>query len=392
MSHLKPKPEAADVRRPGHHRPRGRLLRVRVGVGKGAVHLFVQLPQESDRLEVLASAELVGYPRARLTRVVEVQHRRDRVDPQSVDVEAVEPEARAARQERPHLVAAVVEHECLPVGMEALARIGVLEQVGAVEEREPVLVAREVGRDPVEDDADPGIVQLVDERHEVGRRAVPRGRREVASGLVAPRPVERMLHDREQLDVREPGLLHVLDQARRDLAVRAPAPVLAALPRTEVELVDRDRRVEPVIARRGTASTARRATRSRDRRRPIRCAVAARPGTRTDRPSRPDIRCARRSRTCRPRPATSPGTARSRCPNCPTGSSASAPRVQPLPAPSTDTRCALGAHTEKRTPSGSTWAPRRSYRRKCRPSLNRWRSSEVSTVIGWCSCGRSRVG
>ena len=90
---LEAEPEPADVRRSRHHRPRRRLLRVGVRVGKRAVHLFVQLPEESDRLEVLASAELVGDPLARLTRVVEVQHRRDGVDPQAVDVVAVEPEA-----------------------------------------------------------------------------------------------------------------------------------------------------------------------------------------------------------------------------------------------------------------------------------------------------------
>ena len=237
----------------------------------------------------------------------------------------------------------------------------------------------------------PRLVQLVDERHEVGRRAVPGGRREVASGLVAPRPVEGMLHDREQLDVRETGLLHVLDQARRKLAVRAPAPVLAALPRAEVELVDRHGRVEPVMRAARLHPLRRRSTRSSDRRRPIRCAAATPPGTRTDRPCRPDIRCGHRSRTCRPRRATSPRT-----PGPDAGTAHRFERVgaarPAVPRPSTETRCALGAHTEKRTPSGSTWAPRRSYKRKCRPSLNRWRSSEVSTVIGWCSCGRSRVG
>ena len=51
--------------------------------------------------------------------------------------------------------------------MEALARVGVLEQVRAVEVREAVLVVREVRRHPVEDHADAGLVQLVDERHEV---------------------------------------------------------------------------------------------------------------------------------------------------------------------------------------------------------------------------------
>ena len=166
----------------------------------------------------------------------------------------------------------------------------------------------------------------------------------------------------------------------------------AAAHEPEVHLVDRDRRVEPLT----------RAARlhplrvvplvGQGRRRPSRCAAAARPGTRTGRPSRPGTRCAHRSRTCRPSPATQPGNA--------TGPDAGAARpararrrraVQPLPAPSTDTRSRVGRpHREAHAARVRRCAPRRSYRRKWRPSLNRWRSSEVSTVIGRCSCGRSR--
>ena len=98
--------------------------------------------------------------------------------------------------------------------MVPLARIGVLVEVRAVEVAQAVLVAGEVRRHPVEDHADPVLVQVVDEIHEVLRRAVARARREVAGHLVAPRAVERVLHDRHQLDVREAHALHVLGQRR----------------------------------------------------------------------------------------------------------------------------------------------------------------------------------
>src|SRR3712207_8561319 len=52
--------------------------------------------------------------------------RRDRVDPQAVDVVDVEPEERVREQERAHLVAPVVEDPAAPVRVEALARVGVL--------------------------------------------------------------------------------------------------------------------------------------------------------------------------------------------------------------------------------------------------------------------------
>ena len=69
-------------------------------------------------------------------RVIEVEHRRDRIHAQTVDVILVQPEERVADQEIAHLVAAVVENQRAPILVLALARIHVLVQIGAVEFRE----------------------------------------------------------------------------------------------------------------------------------------------------------------------------------------------------------------------------------------------------------------
>ena len=126
-------------------------------------------------------------------RVVEVEHRRDGVDPEAVDVVLVEPEQGVADQEVGDLGAAVVEDVGVPVVVVPLARVGVLVEVGAVEVAQAVLVVGEVGGDPVEDHADAAAVQGVDQGHEVVGRAEPAGRGEVADRLVAPRAVERVL-------------------------------------------------------------------------------------------------------------------------------------------------------------------------------------------------------
>ena len=70
--------------------------------------------------------------------------------------------------------------------MKALARIGVLVEVRAVEVGEAVLVVGEVRRHPVENDADVVLVEVVHEVLEVLRRAEARGGREVSGDLVAP--------------------------------------------------------------------------------------------------------------------------------------------------------------------------------------------------------------
>ena len=166
--------EAAVVDGPAHHRPRRRLLGDHHHAGMLGEHDGVQLSQEVDGVEVLAAAESVGHPLARLARVVEVQHRGDGVDAQPVDVELVEPVEGVGDEEVADLVAAVVEDERAPVGVLALAGVGVLVQRGAVEAGQRPVVAGEVGRHPVDDDADAPLVEVVDEEPEVVGRAEAR--------------------------------------------------------------------------------------------------------------------------------------------------------------------------------------------------------------------------
>ena len=267
------------------------------------VGLHVELPKKLHRLEVFAPAVLVGEPLPFLPRIIEIQHRRHRVDAQSVDVILVEPEERAAQQKRAHLVAAVVEDERAPVAVLPLPGIFVLVQRRAVEARKAVRVFRKMSRHPVENHADAVDVARVDERLEIFRRPEAAGRREEAGHLIAPRPGERMLEHGQQLDVRVSHLLDVRDNLLGHLTVRErpAAPLGHALPRTEVQLVDRQRAIEPAVLARPLVHPFRVApcVADRDPRR------SPRRWRRTRRTCRRDLfsaagrrRRARRSRTC----------------------------------------------------------------------------------------------
>ena len=157
-----------------------------------------------------------------------------------------QPEQRVGEQEVADLVAPVVEDQRAPVGVRAAPRVVVLVERGPVEAGEGEVVAREVRGDPVEDHAEPVLVQAVDELAEVVGRAVARGRGEVARDLVAPRAAERVRHHRQQLDVGEAHVLRVGGELVRQLEVgeRAAALVRVQPPRAEMDLVDRDRLVE----------------------------------------------------------------------------------------------------------------------------------------------------
>ena len=211
----------------------------------------VELAQELERLEILAAAVLVRQPLARLAAVIQVQHRGDGVHAQSVDVITLHPEQRVRDQEVLHLVAAVVEDLRAPVAVFAQPRVGVFVQRGAVEFREAMRVLRKVRRHPVEDHADAGLVALVDEGHELLRRAVARGRRVVTHHLVAPRAVEWMFGHAHELDVR---VAHVDDVGNEPLGRVRPREerrlaIPGVLPAREVHFVDVDRRAPPVPVR-----------------------------------------------------------------------------------------------------------------------------------------------
>ena len=128
--------------------------------------------------------------------------------------------------------------------------------------RRPWSSLREVGRHPVDDHADAVLVAVIDEVHEVLRRAVAAGGGVVADRLVAPAAGERVLADRQQLDVRVAHLLAVLDELRGQLAVAQPAARVARIapPTAEVHFVDRHRRVERVVLAAAWRSTRRRST------------------------------------------------------------------------------------------------------------------------------------
>jgi hypothetical protein len=158
--------EAAQVGGPRYARPGGRFLGDRERAREMSVHLHVERLEEIDRLEVLPTAEAVRFPLAVLAAVVEVEHRGHGIDPQAVDVIPVEPEDRVGDEIIGHLVAAVVEDQRAPVGVFSLARILVFVEGGAIEATQAMCVLREMRRHPVDDHADAGPVQRIDERHE----------------------------------------------------------------------------------------------------------------------------------------------------------------------------------------------------------------------------------
>ena len=179
---------------------------------------------------IFVAAFGVGQPFAGLAGIIEIEHRGDGVDAQAVDMIAVDPIERAGVKEIGDLLAAEIVDRGAPVGSKAFARIGVLVERAAVEMRQAVRVGGEMRGHPVEDHAEPRRVRAIDEARESFRLAEAPRRREQPDRLIAPGRVERMLADRQQLEMREAEIDGVGNQLVREFVVAQEAIVVAAPP------------------------------------------------------------------------------------------------------------------------------------------------------------------
>jgi len=200
----------------------------------------VQSLKEIDSFKIFAAAIAIRDPLTFFARIVEVEHGGDSVHAKAVDVVFVEPEERVGDKVVADFVAAVIVNERAPIGMSALARVGMFEEMSAVELREAVRIAWEMGRGPIKKNADAFLVAAVDEVHEISGSAETAGGGVVAEGLIAPGAVKRMLHDGEKFDVRVAELLHVGEELFGEFAIREPAIVFFRnpAPRAKMDFVD----------------------------------------------------------------------------------------------------------------------------------------------------------
>ena len=175
-------------------------------------HRVIELLQERDGFQILSSTKPIAKPLPGFPSVVEIQHRRDGIDAQSVQMKLFDPEERVRQQKIAHLVTRIVENVRTPFGVIAQSRIVVLVAGRAIESPQRPIVLGEVRGNPVQQDANSRLVQRVDEKSEVVWRSMARRGRKVPAYLIPPRPTEGMLEHRQQFHMREAKVRHVLGQ------------------------------------------------------------------------------------------------------------------------------------------------------------------------------------
>ena len=201
--------QAALVHGVGDLGPGGGLLGHHEHVGVGGEDGGVQLLQEVNGLQILVTAVDVGDPLPVLAAIVQIEHGGDGIHPQAVHVVLLQPEHGGGEEEGADLAAAIVKDVGAPVGVGALAGVGVFIGGGAVELVEAKGIPGEVGGDPVHDDTDTRLMELVDEVFQIIGDAEAAGGGEVAGALVAPGGIQGVLGDGEELYMGEAHLLHI---------------------------------------------------------------------------------------------------------------------------------------------------------------------------------------
>ena len=191
----------------------------------------------------------IRNPLARILSIIQIQHGSHGIHADSIRVILIRPEQSVGNQEIGNSRTAVIIDQSPPMGMGALSWIFMLIYACPVKISQPKAVSREVGRNPVENHADPLSVHIIHEIHKIIRRTVPAGGCIIPGNLIAPGSVQRMLHNRKQLHMGISHHLYILCQFYRNLTVVIKLgtndiiPVLIPLclfpdPRSEMNLID----------------------------------------------------------------------------------------------------------------------------------------------------------
>ena len=155
-------------------------------MGVALVDLLVEAAQKCDGLQILPATILVGDPLTLPTGVVQVQHRGYCVQAKPIHMIFIQPEEGTTNEKPSNLIAAIIEDEAIPIGVDSFTRIGVLDQMGSVEKGETMLVIGKMGRYPVQDHANVVLVEAVDKVHEVPGLTVSAGGGKIPYRLVPP--------------------------------------------------------------------------------------------------------------------------------------------------------------------------------------------------------------
>src|SRR5690554_1428820 len=143
-------------------------------------------------------------------------------------------------------MATIIVDQGTPILVSATAGVFMFVKCCAIKVGEGVLIIGKVPRHPVQYHADVVLVTLVDQVTQIIRAPVTAGRGIIAGGLVTPGFIQRVLGNRQQLNVGEPGFQNIGNKLLCQLPIGQPAAGAMMAPGAGMYLVDADWTMLPV--------------------------------------------------------------------------------------------------------------------------------------------------
>ena len=165
------------------------------------------MAEKFDGFQILVAAIAVRYPLTVLASIVQIKHGSYGIHAQTVYVELLNPVEGVGNQEIGNLMLFIVKDLGTPVWMLAFTRICILEERLSVKICQTVGIPREMGRNPVQNNADALFVHIVHKIFEFLWSAIAGGGSIVAGYLIAPGTIIGMFRNSHQLDM---GVTHLL--------------------------------------------------------------------------------------------------------------------------------------------------------------------------------------
>ena len=195
-----------------------------------AIDQLIHLAQKRNGLQIFVAAVLVGNPLAVFARIIQIQHGSNGINAQAVNMKFLKPIQSAGAKEIAHLVATVVINFRPPVAVFSFARIGMFIQMGTVKLVQAVAVFGEVGGNPVHDDADAGLVELVNQITQIVRRTETAGGSKHSYHLISPGTIKRVLAEGQKFDVGKAHVGYIRNQRIGQFAIGHKLVVFFAPP------------------------------------------------------------------------------------------------------------------------------------------------------------------
>ena len=203
-------------------------------LGDDGVHVF----QEFDGFQIFIAAVHIGDPLSFASAEIQMQQGCHRIHTQAVNVIFSQPEQSICQQEVAYFFSAVVKDICAPLDMFPQTRVFMFIQGCAVETSQRKVILREVGRYPVQNDANAVFVAGIDEVFEFIRAAVTAGRRIVACYLIAPAAVEGMFFDGKQFQMSITHFFCIGHQFFRQFCISQESVFFPAHPAAQMHFIN----------------------------------------------------------------------------------------------------------------------------------------------------------